>query len=643
MSAFEDYVRSLDPALARAFHKGHFECWDQYDRATTPLGAPRWTKTGKGHALYPGGVSVAHGTEQQSTVYTVFVGAEDLTFNGGIRQRLIAKRDGGVTFGFFIRQDIVRLEVYDGTSVRYLAHDWRNAKSLAAVIEDGQKPKFYRDGAFLDLGNNVVAITPGTSAVSIGMFYTGVTTDELVNPMTFAVLATEELTAAQIAELHSLWYDYKARTRPERRVYSVAQIPPDAIEHWRAGSSLVGTVRGITLTRDVGITKDRGRVFQHRAELQDPARELALRVTDTRLDNPDAFSVSAVFSTRSAGGANFGRWFSKPSSAAQKFSYVDSAGRVTYRLDLTAGGQYTYRTVAAGVVRFSDIPQHLLVVDPIDGATPPSIFVDGEDLALTKVSGDLGDTPEDDTGELTIGLSGAVANRAWDGSVEDFVWFGKALSTAEIRAEYVRCANVHTALWNRYQEPITLANVGSGGRVGPFEVLGGTHGWVDNGTHRGLRCATTGALWMPSKMAYGAWYLRFYKGTDGVVSEVMLCATEKGGRTASGQQGYAFRVFSDGQIRLLKAAGTNILYGTIGEVAAGNEYEIFITRSSATHTWRVWARGGGYASWEDIGSVVDNTVQSSGYFCPEMEASDVLYDVRMYPIGGTLLPWEVLP
>jgi len=231
------------------------------------------------------------------------------------------------------------------------------------------------------------------------------------------------------------------------------------------------------------------------------------------------------------------------------------------------------------------------------------------------------------------------------------------LTDAQVRQIYLDHALECNVLANRTDYPISVAAVAAGGNCGPVRVLSGAHKWDDTGTRRRLLGVTAGyfASREASPQAYGAWYCRASKGTDGDTILIPLMASIPKALSAATQNGYAIWLDSTEAVVIRKytnGGAAAVAQTAAGAIVVGTEYELFTTRQSvatadghAAGYFKVWIRnaggGGTYPVWTLLLSGTDNVHQQSSCLVGYVDAGGYISEYRQYPDGSGLLPTDI--
>lgn len=147
-----------------------------------------------------GYIQVADAAELQFTLGTVVALGEFTRLEGGGNDtRLLSKRDAGGTQFEFRLDNTPRLEIYDGTGIRSLNHDYRGNHYLAIDIEDGEISEGWADGLSIGNFNAACAYSVDDAPLYIGNYY--LFNRSLNNPMWAALIFNDILTSTEHAEL----------------------------------------------------------------------------------------------------------------------------------------------------------------------------------------------------------------------------------------------------------------------------------------------------------------------------------------------------------------------------------------------------------------------------------------------------------
>ena len=174
------------------------------------------------------------------------------------------------------------------------------------------------------------------------------------------------------------------------------------------------------------------------------------------------------------------------------------------------------------------------------------------------------------------------------------------------------------------------------GCVGPFERISGSFQWQAG---QRLYSISSGHAGLRSTQAYGAWYFRFFKLTGGSVINTNLTSSLNDVFTNANNEGYCFRIRSDGELRLTRftiGADTDIYSGE-HNIASDIEYEIFITRDS-TNEFSIYIKGGVWVDWTLLKQVTDATHTTSAWFGSRPSTGCYIEKVTFFPYGMTLDP-----
>lgn len=685
--AFDDYVKSLSPAMCTMLLKGMPECLDAYNRPrVTNTGAtgPVYRKDGKGWGFGNNASCVAGG----GSVSIVDSGAApELRAASGTllwmspsfqtavpdyvtatKARVYSKSDlGGADLEVFVSAANT-LTIYDGTSLRTaVSTSLVGAKTVAFRWVSGGVPQLYTNGVFRVNASGTLT-PPGDDADLYLANYRGGSYGSRVVDYGGYVLFNDAvlgraITPQEIANLHEVYVEILSVFEPQRTIF----LPPDppsatgiAPVVYFAGSKnesgivpdLSGNGRDFTVTGRLSQQGAKtGKIIHTGYGVGGTTGPLAQTAVDAAL-YADPWTVSCKFFVRSVGEGNSGHPFMVDSAAAIRCrSYPNVGATLLYYLVTYADGEAVWSFPCVGGV------QHVVSIrhDKSSPLNVPQVSVDGAAVTVTTVTPRAGALIAAPSARLSLFnfYSPAAAARAFDGDIEVFRIDSGLLTDAQVRKIYLQHALECTVLSHRTDYAVSPAAVAAGGYAGPWRVLQGTMRWEDTAVRRRLVAATTAyyACPSPTAQAYGAWYFRASKGTDAGLCLLPLVANAPVLPAATNFNGYVIYIASAEQViirRYIAGVSTNIATSAAGAVVVGTEYEFFVTRQSvadaaghAAGYWTVWIRGGAYATWTSLLTGTDNTHTTGTSLVGYSDVGGTLSDYRLYPNGATLLPTEL--
>jgi hypothetical protein len=608
-----------------------------------------WNRTHRGHAYNTGPtgaagrivVTDAASIRSATQSIVLFLNMKKAV---GYGTRIISRRNaGGTDFDIYGNAAAAGdIETYDGAVTRATSSLLiQNRKQLVIVYPgDAQTPLCYADGgAFAgSFSGTVTRTAPSGINLDIGSGYTGGSGFDTCGDFWDAMIFNAALSATEIGYLWEKWNQAATPDLIDRRYYS---LPPRKdvrsscvcqldIAHAADGAvpDLSGNGNQGLITHPVALSDGiLGQAMETVGANSGAGRvTVAAAASINTLEN---ITLSAWVRPDSSGGGTVGYVISKTQWTIYNYAGLSWAMSTAYA---GAGAGWTWPLNAA-----YGIPYHLCITHARAVVnTAPKVYINGTEVTVTPIATGSGALASDSAYNLIIGAS-ATGTSGHDGTIEDVRIYNAILSAAEVRALYLEGARKSTILTPRFAYPVSPAAVSAGGKVGPWEVISGTHSWADDGTGRGVVCATAGTAAMQQPRAFGSWYLQAKKSADGNVLDTHVIASAK---SVSGS-GYVIRIAADESVALLRwtsgASGATVFTSSPSYVAVGTSYELLLRRSVAG-VFTLWIKGGAYTTWTQVGTGTDTTHTSSVWAVADPDASDELRDFRHFV--GDMTPTE---
>lgn len=687
LNQFIDYLQSLSPAMATLLLRGGVETLDSYNRPRVLVGGttgPVWRRNKKGYAYGQtqsgtpaggGSLSIANSgaaPELQALSGTIFWTAQNFVSSavdvvGGVRARVFSAADAGGTNLDVMVWAASQLAISDGTRIRIIAHSvlTTGLKSGAIRFVSGAIPQFFADGVYRVNASGTLVPPNNDADLYLMGYYSSQTYCSKANNYQLIALFNDAilgraLTDAEIKNLHELWDQIGSVFEPKRTIF----LPPDPMKItgslplvYFAGpknaNSIVPNLGSLetdfTISGCLQQRSDKGHIIHSAPGRGGANGPLTQTPVDARL-YPDPWTVSFKCIWRSAGEGSGGRVFDVDISGSTRNYLYGGAGIAYYSVSYSDGLAFWGFPCTFG-------QSHIVSVrhNKSNPANLPSVTVDGKSVVVSVVVAKAGALSAAASPKLSLFNfnNPAVSARAFDGELEIFRMDSGLLTDAQVRQIYLDHALECNVLAHRTDHPVSVAAVAAGGNCGPVRVLSGTMKWDDDGTRRRLLGVTAGyfASREASPQAYGAWYCRASKGTDGDTILIPLMASIPKALSAATQNGYAIWLDSTEAVVIRKytnGGAAAVAQTAAGAIVVGTEYELFTTRQSvatadgnAAGFFTVWIRGGAYATWTSLLTGTDDTHKTSNCLVGYLDPGGYISDYRQYPNGSGLVPTDV--
>ena len=568
-----------------------------------------------------GEIRLAHNVAQQWTSGSLFYRGAPLVAD--VTERgLICKRTGVGQYDFKYTNTYMSLFAGSANSqlntTRHLG-----ARSHGCSVAAGGKAQFYCEGVWIGEGN--AGVTPGadTGPVQIGSrLASGLFA---LMPSNIALGYNRVLTADEFAQNHA-WSESL-----------VSPIVAQDRRYWDYGSTVPnGPEGGVVGAWDLGrptsgqcADKSGGGVHGALTGGVAPVNTEAGR--SLGFDGATGYVLLTAPITLPLTAASITFW-ANPSSQAGA-CILGNVGSSRNYFHFVGGGtnQLVVETdTASDIVKGSYSPNtgwhHYALV--FDGGVF-TFYEDGYDR--TDVSAYLGTQIVFDR----IGMR-ATTSSPQDRAIQNIQIFNRILSPAEIKADAMKLAQ--RVMWDsalEYVNPTTRPYVAG-------EMIPGTGYRVESGTHEVnedpatgehfIECVVAGVRSRLQKMSAGSHRLKLNRTTAAGDTYLNFIATKSTGWNTTGNNGYALRHRSTGDLLALVRVTNGVSVALIGsDLAAtrGITYEFVITRTT-TGVFTVYALGGIYTTWTAVISGTDTTYSTSEFSTATHLVGDKLFVDRQF-------------
>lgn len=642
---FHSLIKSLSPVCYLPLLKGRLAKEDGYGGSPTLLNSPGFVPTPKGWGLRPndGGLVVVDSgtrTELQQTAFTLFIAADFNHGTEGETQRVMGKRDpGGFMWDlrFYWSGGNPWFSIFDSGD-RAKQYDLSESVCATWVIQHGAQPYIFnttRGGVFVDGGTTTSGgnanITVNDANLHIGNWYAGSGSQPCKFPFHAVAMIPGVLDDEVIAAIHHQYFLASIGTKEpglsSPRIHQVANPLVRLSGEVRNGQAIDTSDNAIHFDKTPGVemheVTSSGRGFNAHGGAAGRA-EAYLTATDTRLDNVSAKTIAFTYRRDSGGELNAGRILSK---ALEVLVVRTNASGDLILSELWSGGNSLWSISSVFV---ANLEVHVVIRhDGVEGSVP-EIDIDGEAASVITNTPSSG-SKSDDTGALNL-LDRPALGREADGVLSDFQFFERYLTDAETKDLYLRTALrvLDRGFSHRYPEvPIASTSL-----VGPWQdFISGSAYWDEN--NRLIATAGTEASF-PCAYDYHAMYFEFLKNAGNSIA--LWYSVDR-----ADLNGYQLLINSNERVQLRRQqAGVFATVDETGDsyVANDTRYGGFIARTTGDR-WRVWLRGGAFATWTIVLDDTNSNIQGSELAKITAGLDDEISDLALFKYGGGLSPNDV--
>ncbi len=148
--------------------KGSFRDETKYSNHSTPTSV-YWNKAPNQGIVFKssGRLDVSDSAELQLTSLSVSVYNSNGFKTPTGAEYVIVKKDGGGS-NFLMYWDATKVYLTDGSTISELTFSVGGIKNVSITCNTGEKPKFYKNGAYEGEGNNTLTITVNDAPIKIG-------------------------------------------------------------------------------------------------------------------------------------------------------------------------------------------------------------------------------------------------------------------------------------------------------------------------------------------------------------------------------------------------------------------------------------------------------------------------------------------
>lgn len=587
-------------------------------------GTVKWSKTSKKNALTFGANGLLTITRDATLDaiedFTILVFGEVPAVCTGNSLHIFNK---GSQYQLYWVPSTGALALFSGVTDSSSGVDIRGARMIGVSFNSGQNPLFYKNGAFIGSGNNVLTPTTNSTNVGIGnylpspvdtfnaegkfyrvLFFNQVLPGEAISQIYDELMAEQGAGDPKTTNFKGfpppidsncvLAYDMVSRTGDGKMAdlsgaghhgTIVAGISSSVLPSGYRGMSMNNVLRGIHWT----------------------AFSLGTSHTFEIVIKPDETEFEVLEESGNAYGL-----------------YITPTGTTAY---YAAGGVAVTWTITA----LANKETHF-VIDRSN--TTVNLYINGVSQGEQTLSAnnDLLTFTNLNSGSALYSLNGQI------GYVQVYSTSKGATWATNRYRQYAK--KVIYDAQAEYWTP-TLANV-TAGRIGntEFSVLSGTYkvseelvngrkkAWIEN--------VVAGVASMPFDKAYGTWLFEANKtGAAGVI-DIMFIADTNDVATAATQDGYQLRINGNESVQMNESiAGTQTtrMYTGNSYIALSTSYLIAVTRAY-DGTFTFYIKGGAYTNWRLITAtgnpIVDNTSTITKWMTADLDAGDKFRFIRHY-------------
>lgn len=640
LNDFLSYAKSLmatGKGLIHVYNTGTLTDYSGNGAVVSSSSGAAWQHGKKGHTLQcqGGGLTIT----DQASLRTSATGLSIVSFGDfsyiptlGTGD-LAAKRDAGTIDYHFYYASTPSLVLRIGANAPFVLTNPVGKTCLGVSLTSGSTARFFGDGRYIATSAASATVQDNQKQLNIGEALGSSYT--LKNALSATLIYPDViLTDKQHAILYELFQRVRVNTSTSKlspfrsRQLSSEVLRLDGPKSNTcldlSGNGNNGVVTGKVMTTD-GITGSAAEFFGEDAGLITVADSATIQDVFTR-------SLSVWIRPTTEGESGFGYVIQK-GIIWQLLTDGDATfADIVYEQDYTGNnGEWTYQLPAGGREYYIGISHNVS-----DTSSDPIFVINGVEVTPTETSTPSGDPVSDAAGDLYVGNQGA-GNSTFDGLIDDVRIYNTCLSASELKDIYLETALRNRRLAHTTEYPTSLSSVTSE-FVGPWEIGSGTWQWQDDGTKRKLVCVAAGHAWSPSSQVFGGWYYKLKKA-DGSISGISLLLDKP--EALSSENGYRVTISSTELLRFYRidaGVAVSLFNTTIGYVSPDTEYEFYLTRRVIDSLFSLYIRGGTYADWTLVGSVVDATYTTSNFILTDVDSDDEVSDVIFFPFGDTIDP-----
>lgn len=655
---FHRLVMSLNPGVYLPLGLGDIRRRDGNSTVRPTIdNTPKWRglEVGPGYALDPqltGAIrcAAADVSEINVTDFTLFAAGQfaDPDYYS-TSQRIMSHRDGGTlvwTWYISFTGGSSRIRIYNGTDSQISAV-LSNIRTVSAKCESGTPPKFFANGTYIGAGNN--SLTYATDPVDLYIANYHPLDEGVKGGLSLALIFPSLLTDEQIYDIDRLWNGLQGVSQ---RTHISCPVQLDqSSELPQAVFSIIGERNGSNEAIDlgpnglnapvsgrIGCTKQ---IPGEALEYYGAGDGIAVVPSNAAWQDLDNVTVVIHAAFNSAGPNNNGVIFKvENGSDYWSLEFGDANGRLDWFVRYADGLADWQSAVDCPL----DGELHTIIMTHAksDPTEDPVLYIDGESIVMNANTSRTGVMTSDSGAHFNIGNYDGL-DEAVDGLIARLDVYDEILDADELRAAYLVNAVRPVELVDRFSRPETLG--ASGVQAGPWEVGSGDFEWLDDGERKWLYADSSGWCVTSSKLAYGAWYFRMLRPIG--VGSINICFIASARENVNGvnQNGYdVFFSSADDSLRIRRrtgGAGTDIIDSGAGYLSEGVEYEVFVTRRPIDSSFSLYVKGGVYAVWTFVGSVVDSSHTVSSFVSSFLTEDCGISDFLFMPEGYTVDPREV--
>lgn len=472
-------VTRIQPVVFLPFFARTFRDHSGNGNHGTPSGVA-WTRRGGRDLLAFNAsgekVTISDSPELQGTSFSIFM-LFDVLIASTAGDRLVAKRDGGGTNYETFLGSATAISVFDGaTQSDFLSVAYAGKNTIAITGATGEKPKLYLDGVYEKEGDSTLTITADDADLLIGGSVTSPTAYSR-NPVACVVGYGDVLAAAEVADLHAYsqergspiipsdrrYWDFGSRIRPQQAdqiaAWDLGEISQRTAPD-KSGNGYDGTVTGGVGPEQTIV--GRAAKFGGAAVVNNVTLSATINLGKTH----------TILGTLSGNTSN---------------TMVLALDTLNVALYLHSNIWY-YRAGTGGQVTWANTPDgnfHRYAI--VRSGTSVELFIDGVSLGGETLGAD---------NDLTLRYIGNSAGLyCWVGTIKDIELRNRALSDAEIAADYAAYASkvMFHEDWAAARPSVANETSGMLGNTG-WSIESGTWKISESATWEGAECVVAGQL-----------------------------------------------------------------------------------------------------------------------------------------------------